>query len=129
MQLQIEGLEAERFLVPLFYLKEVNIDYYEIRKAIRDYELFLYSIGGFDTDGKSKLSKISANFEDIICDYIQAIEELKKVRNCTKRACAYYDAIGYLQRQIADELHINQSTVSRNLGWLEKFFSKECIKK
>ena len=72
---------------------------------------------------------MAANFEDIICEYVRALEELKRVRNLNKRACVYYDAIGYNQDQIAWELHIAQQTVSRHLIWLKKFFAKEGVKK
>ena len=71
---------------------------------------------------------MAANFEDIICEYLRALKELKRVRNLNKRACIYYDAIGYNQDQTAYELHISQQAVSDNLNWLENFFSKECIK-
>jgi len=109
---------------PFFIWEEAQIELYEIIKAIRNYELYLLSIGGFDTEGKPKLSRFSTNFEDIICEYVCAMEELKRVKSFNKRACVYYGAIGYLQWQIADKLHINQSTVSRNLSWLKNFFKK-----
>ncbi len=71
---------------------------------------------------------VGAYFEKIICDYVSALSEVKKVKNRNKRACLYYDAQGYEQDMIAYELHLNQSTVSRNLDWLKNFFAKECIK-
>lgn len=86
--------------------------------------MYLFSIGEFNTDRGVMVSNWAAKFEDIICEHIQALGELKRVRNLNKRACIYYTAIGYNQDLIASELHIAQQTVSRHLIWLKKFFEK-----
>jgi len=104
------------------------MNYYEIRKAIRNYALYAYSLGGMSTNDRVMTSCECAGLERIVNDYVDALVVLNRVRNENKKMCAYYDAIGYNTYQIADELHLNQSTVFRNLRWLKNFFAKECIK-
>ncbi|MHB8276483.1 MAG: hypothetical protein ACYDIA_02360 [Candidatus Humimicrobiaceae bacterium] len=57
----------------------------------------------------------SADFEETVCNYIDALNEIKRIRNRSKRYCLVYDALGYEQFMIAGTLQINQSTVSRNI--------------
>jgi DNA-binding transcriptional ArsR family regulator len=65
-----------------------------------------------------------ADFENIVCEYIDALEEIKRIKNKNKRYCLVYRALGYQEWQIASTLQINQSTVSRHLKWLKSFFRK-----
>ena len=81
-------------------------------------------MGGFNICEKIITSYRSAKFENIVCEHIQALGELSKVRNLNKRACVYYTAIGYNQDLTASELHITQQAVSKNLKWLKNFFGK-----
>ena len=69
-----------------------------------------------------------AGFERIVNDYVDALEELGRVRNENKKACVYYEAIGYNQDMIAYELNITQQAVSKNVGWLKNYFVKEVVK-
>lgn len=98
------------------------MNYYEIRQAIRNYALYAYSLGGMATSERVMTTCGAAGFERIINDYVDALTELGRVRNENKRACVYYDAIGYNQDNIGHELHISQQAVSRNLRWLRDFF-------
>ena len=100
------------------------MNYYEIRQAIKNYALYAYSLGGMSTNDRVMTSCECAGFERIVNDYVDALQVLNTVRNENKKMCAYYDAIGYNTYQIADELHLNQSTVFRNLRWLKNFFAK-----
>lgn len=104
------------------------MNYYEIRKAIRNYALYAYSLGGMSTNDRVMTSCECAGFERIVNDYVDALVVLNRVRNENKKMCAYYDAIGYNQYQTADVLHITQQAVSRNLRWLINFFRKEVVK-
>ena len=66
-----------------------------------------------------------AGFEEIICDYVDATGEIKKIRNRNKRLCLIYDALGYMERQTADILQISQQAVSKNIRYLKRFFSNK----
>lgn len=101
------------------------MDYNEIIQAIRNYSEFVgASSKNYDTNLIYQIS-YNADFEDIVCDYVDAINEIKKIKNNCKRLCLIYDALGYLERQIAEALSISQSTVSKNLKWLRMFFNKK----
>jgi len=104
------------------------MNYYEIKKAITNYELYLLTLGGFRGEDATITPFSTANFENIVCDYLEALKELKRVRNLNKRACLYYNAIGYNTYQIADKLNITHQAVSANLWWLKNFFGKEVAK-
>ena len=67
----------------------------------------------------------SADFENICCDYVDVINEVKTLKSYRKRQIIVYLAMGYTQDEIADKLHILQSNVSRHISWLKRFFNKE----
>lgn len=98
------------------------MNYYEIGKAIRNYNLYAFSFGGSYVDIRGNTTFEAANFESIICNYVTALEELGKVRDENKRACLYYVAIGFYQDQIAFRLNISERQVRRYMRWLKNFF-------
>jgi len=62
-----------------------------------------------------------AEFEDVICDYVDAVAIAKKIRNVSKRAILIYKAIGYYDWEIALNLGISERTVRRYTNWLKNF--------
>jgi len=64
----------------------------------------------------------NADFEVLICDYVDAINEVKTLKSYRKKQIIIYLAMGYTQDEIADKLHILQSNVSRHISWLKRFF-------
>ena len=99
--------------------------YEEIIQALRNYsELVEASSQRFEGDIVSGSENTDADFEEIICAYVDACNEIKRVKNRNKRYCLVYDALGYFERQIADELNIAQQAVSKNIRWLKRFFKK-----
>ena len=69
----------------------------------------------------------NADFEVLICDYVDAINEVKTLKSYRKRQIIVYLAMGHTQDEIADKLHISQPAVSQNISWLKRFFNKELI--
>lgn len=63
-----------------------------------------------------------ADFENIVCEYIDALDEIKRIKNRNKRYCLVYRALGYEEWQIASTLRMSISAVSQNLSWLKRFF-------
>ena len=53
---------------------------------------------------------------------MDALNEIKKIRNINKRYCLIYDALGYLEFEIAEMLEISRTAVYRNIKWLKRFF-------
>lgn len=105
------------------------MDYYEITKAIRiKLEYVPASAQEYQQDVNYNSDVFSADFEDIICNYVDAINEVKRIKNKNKRWCLLYDVLDYEQDMIAEILRVNQSLVSRNIKWLKRFFSQEVIK-
>ena len=101
------------------------MEYKEILQALRDYSEFIeVSSQKFNDDIISGSENTDAGFEEIICNYIDALNEIKRIRNRNKRLCLVYDALGYEQFMIAEILHIAQQTVSKYIKWLKRFFSK-----
>jgi len=103
------------------------MDYYEITKAIRMKLEYVHAAAGEkDADNISfDIPDIyKSNFEDIICDYVDALAEVMRVKNANKRAILIMDALGYNQEAMADTLHIKHQNVSKNIAWLKRFFSK-----
>jgi hypothetical protein len=99
--------------------------YEEIIQALRNYsELVEASSQKFEGDIVSGSENTDADFEDVICNWIDALNEIKRVKNRNKRYCLVYDALGYEQFMIADELHMAQQAVSKNIRWLKRFFKK-----
>lgn len=99
--------------------------YEEIIQALRNYsELVEAGSQKFEGDIVSGSENTDADFEKTVCDWVDALNEIKRIRNRNKRYCLVYDALGYFERQIADELHIAQQTVSKHIKWLKRFFSK-----
>ena len=104
------------------------MNYYEIIKAIRNYVLYAYSVGGMNTEDRVMTTFEAAGFERIVNAYVDALSELSSVRNENKRACVYFDGLGWNQDQIAYQLNMSQPAVSQNLKWLKNFFGKVLIK-
>ncbi|MHB1334504.1 MAG: hypothetical protein ACYCXQ_00920 [Candidatus Humimicrobiaceae bacterium] len=103
--------------------------YEEIIAALRNYsELVEAGSQKFEGDIVSGPENTDADFEDAVCAYVDALNEIKRVRNRNKRYCLVYDALGYEQFMIAEVLRMNQSTVCRNIKWLKIFFNKVNIK-
>jgi len=101
------------------------MEYNEIIQALRNYsELVEASSQKFEGDIISGSENTDADFEDAVCAYVDAINEIKRIRNRNKRYCLVYDALGYEQFMIAGILHIAQQAVSKNIRWLKRFFKK-----
>ena len=100
------------------------MDYNEIIQAIRNYSEFVEaSSKNYDTNLIYQIS-YNADFEDIICGYVDALDEIKKIRNMNKRYCLVYDALGYQEFEIAEMLGVSRTAVYRNIKWLKRFFNK-----
>ena len=102
------------------------MSYEEICKAIRRYVHYVESsTRWFDDTGICNRSGYNSDFEDIICGYVDALDEIKKIRNINKRYCLIYNALGYLEFEIAEMLGISRTAVYRNIKWLKRFFNKK----
>ncbi len=101
------------------------MEYKEIIQALRNYsELVEAPSQKFGGDIVSGSENTDAGFEEIICNWVDAQNEIRRVRNRNKRYCLVYDALGYLEYQIAEILSISPAAVCKNLRWLKRFFSK-----
>jgi len=101
------------------------MEYREILIAIRNYsELVEAGSQKFNTDIISGSMNTDADFEETVCNYIDALNEIKRVRNRNKRFCLIYDALGYEGYMTAEILRVSPAAVSRNLRWLKRFFKK-----
>jgi len=98
------------------------MEYKDIIQALRDYSE-LVEAGSQQFDGVIvQTGNTNADFENVVCAYVDALNEIGRVRNRNKRLCLIYDALGYEQYMIAGILHIAQQAVSKNLRWLKRFF-------
>lgn len=70
----------------------------------------------------------SADFGEVICNYVDALEEIKRIRNRNKRWCLVYASLGYEEYMIAETLRVSQPAVSKNIKGLKSFFSKVVVK-
>lgn len=91
---------------------------YNIIKAISRYIYF--------THPKSKLinpNQVSndggAEFEDVVCQYIDAMKIANRIRNRHKRAVLIYKALDYCDFEIALNLGISERTVRRYTGQIK----------
>jgi len=120
--------------IALFFMPKTkggSMDYYEITKAIRMKLEYVHAAAGEkDADNITfNLPDVyKSRFEDIVCDYVDAVNEIKRVKNYNKRLCLFYDAAGYSDYQIAGILSISHQSVNRNIHWLKRFFSQEGAK-
>jgi len=104
------------------------VEYNEIIQALRNYsELDDIISQCFTSDIISCSSSTDAGFEDTVCEFIDALNEIKRIKNRNKRLCLVYDALGYLEYQIAETLRISQQAVSKNIRWLKRFFSNVVV--
>lgn len=65
-----------------------------------------------------------AEFEDIICDYVDAVAVAKKIKNVNKRAILIYKALGYCNYEIAINLGISERTVNNLIKSTKIFLRK-----
>ena len=121
--MQIEGLEAERFLVPLFYLKEAYIELYEMIKAF-SWRLHFSHPRSKIINPNTISNEGGAEFEDVICSYVDAVTVAKKIRNVSKRAILIYRAMGYCNWEIAINLGISERTVDNYIKSIKIFLRK-----
>ena len=118
-----EGLEAERFLVPQFYLREVSIELYEMIKAF-SWRLHFSHPRSKIINPNTISNEGGAEFEDVICSYVDAVAVAKKIRNVSKRAILIYKAMGYDNWEIAIYLGISERTVNRLIKSIKIFCRK-----
>jgi len=64
----------------------------------------------------------AANFEDVICNYVDVVTIAKKIKNVRKRAVIIYKVLGYYDWEIAKYLGISERTIRRYINWLKIFF-------
>jgi hypothetical protein len=104
------------------------MDYYEITKAIRMKLEYVHAAAG-EKDADNITFNVpdiyKSNFEDIICNYVDAINEIKRLKNVRKRLIIFYKAIGYMDWQVSEFLHIGERKIRYHISWLKRFFSEE----
>lgn len=61
-----------------------------------------------------------AEFEDVICGYVDALAIAKKIKNVRKRAVIVYKALGYCDFEIALNLGISERTIRRYTSWIKE---------
>ena len=66
----------------------------------------------------------AADFEDVICDYVDALTIVKKIRNISKKVIIIYKVMGYDNWEIAEELGISERTIDRLIKSLKIFCRK-----
>ena len=69
-------------------------------------------------------NKEGAEFEDVICEYVDAVAIAGKIKNARKRAVLIYKALGYSNWEIALELGISERTISNMLKDVKEFLRK-----
>ena len=65
-----------------------------------------------------------AEFEDIICNYVDAVAIAKKIKNVSKKAILIYKAMGYNNWEIAINLGISERTVDNLIKSIKIFLRK-----
>jgi len=66
----------------------------------------------------------AADFEDVICDYVDALVIVKKIRNISKKVIIIYKVLGFDNWEIAEELGISERTIDRLIKSLKIFCRK-----
>ena len=72
-------------------------------------------MGGYSTN---------ADFEDIMCEYVDACNEIKRLKNTKKRQIISYKAMGYMDWEIADKLKISERMVRKHTASIKKFYGE-----
>ena len=113
---------------------EVNKRYslYDTIKALARYVHFTYVKSELFTPSASQKAKHTrearytreAGFENMICEYIDAVNIIRKIKNINKRAILLYTAMGYCNWEIAIDLGISEQAISKNIKWIGKFIKE-----
>lgn len=107
---------------------EINKKYnlYEVVKALRRRIYFVHPRSSFAAQvlRLPHAYEQEADFEDVICEYVDAINLIKKIRNKRKRDILFLKAKDFNNVQIAISLGISEQAVGQNLKWIEKFLIK-----
>ena len=70
-------------------------------------------MGGYQTE---------SDFEDIMCEYVDALNELKRIRNVNRRKIISYSAMGYHNWEIAKMLGMTENGVDWHIREAKRFF-------
>ncbi len=73
---------------------------------------------------KQWLELEGVNFENVMCEYVDAINIIKSIKNINKRAIIMYRAMGYCNWEIAIFLGISERTVDRLIRSIKIFCRK-----
>ena len=80
---------------------------------------------------RSNLSFASAHvqttdggFEDIICEYVDALEVIKRIKSVRKKSIIAYRAMGYCNWEIAEILGLSEATIDWHLVGIKNILKK-----
>ncbi len=80
---------------------------------------------------RSNLSFASAHvqttdggFEDIICEYVDALEVIKRIKSVRKRVIIAYRAMGYCNWEIAEMLRLSEKMIDKHLAQIKNILKK-----
>jgi len=69
-------------------------------------------------------NKEGAEFEEVICDYVDAVAIAKKIKNARKRAVLIHKALGYSNWEIAINLGVSERTIGNYIKSIKEFLLK-----
>jgi len=97
--------------------------YYEIIKALSA-RFHLVHPKSKIIDIVKGVTNREAGFENIICNYADAVAIINKIKNPDKEAILNYKALGYSNKEIAFNLGISQRTLDRLINSIKIFCRK-----
>ena len=65
-----------------------------------------------------------AGFENIICEYVDAIEVIGRIKSVRKRSIIAYRAMGYCNWEIAEIIGIAERNVDKHLASIKNILEK-----
>jgi len=71
--------------------------------------------------GFGKKFKPPGGYEDIICEYADAMRVIKKIKDKDKRLIIFYKAMGYQDWEIAEILKKSERTIRRYTASIKEF--------
>lgn len=111
----------------LLQTKEASIkhyDYFNTLKAITKKIHMVIPQRSNLSFASAHVQSTDAGFENIICEYVDTLKVISRIKSVRKKSIIAYKAMGYYNWEIAEIMRLSESMVDKHLAQIKNILKK-----
>jgi DNA-binding NarL/FixJ family response regulator len=106
-------------VVPLFLLQNKEVNIYNTLKAITKKMHMVLPQRSNLSFASAHVQSTDAGFENTICEYLDALKVISRIKSVRKKSIIAYKAMGYCNWEIAEIMRLSESNIDWHIAGMK----------